>query len=1753
MTQNDINDITQSSNEESALKQMSLNNIKFEKSMLEKRIREIEQRKQTLRNTVVHQCINSFAYQKLSVEEMHDYFSFVDRFNAYFYVSTKLDPAPTHKALYSSLTFAQKENFSIMMLKHRITVPIQDYTSSQKASIIDYFTKDNVATPQAKIDSSIFPTTPQGRSAPYIRSPKKEKEHRKREDLYRAARIDRKKAQNTRNLTEEFKALPQMNMFRMLDDETQVSIGDAADSFTKVMDSLNVTEFNKLLENVNSSDILDKEKVKTLMTQFNHMVISKDKIESTLMATSAGISLTLDLLAVLLSIYGLSNYYNDTSNTNMLILGLTACAYLTYYHGYDLISKLQTLIRPGDETVPQANILHDCSTAIAAILASWTTFTSGRPIPTELFKNFGNLGKVTSTFDSILSLVIRAAEAAVNWVRKTLLGEDTHVRLFAHGNAYVETILQKSEEIEALIRSNKFINNTENHTRLVTIIALIDDTLRTMPRTTETSNLCVELYNMRSRYQKMCDFTVETGSLKSNIRQEPVLVIFTGKPGTKKTIISNLLANELSYALADDVAKANMRDNASLNVYSRRCGEKFWEGYTNEHTVTMIDDLFQKTDVAQGETSDYLDIIHMVNTAPYPLNMANVLSKGKHYFNSKVVIATTNAHKLYPVSIIAPDAVTRRISFFVEILPLAKYAKDGVFDDQLLDTVTINGKETTTIDPHFAEYVEVDVTGNRLSAPMTYDVLKQRILQEVDKKHLYYQVLKMQFNETHNLIDERLKKQQRIDNLQEKADISMIPVPQGDIRDTLRPTHRLSQGLECYRPSPESLKVAEELICELPMKSDGVPGMKILALENMWRFHYGVSVASTLKKVAILLDFYGVDFYDAMMEERPEILNVFFEEIRAGFVVASIPNAPDPGIFSRTKDNYSSIVKLARTALDSATIGLCKVIEFLKTNPIMPIISLLIGAGILAYLIGKAYGLLSSMISALFSVDLPATPESMGKQPSGVKVERNLSKMKDAVARPHLGKDVNGVKTVESIVKSNSYEVFYDRPNGLTSIGFATVIVANIMIIPYHYITHLYAEVTDDPTALQRKIELRPHDQKQSSYFYKVSDLIEGSVDSKLVTNDLILVYMPRTFRRHRNIIKYFLTDANVLSIPDNADVMIAFPKSTTYATAFTVGKRISNKMVSDIDGSTYQILTAFQYSNVATVAGDCGALITYQNTAIQTAKIFAIHTAGVTAKNLSFGSIVTQEALNEALVIQGFDEVETLEMPVAQCAIFNSGHMMEIKRVERSPRIPSQTKLTKSELYGKWDDLFTPCEAPAPIDRLFKDGNLKKIYDKYHVHTIQEHDFTRELEEEMNWMKNVSTNYADRRIYTYKEAVTGITGTKFYSLDRSTSSGYPYNLDVRSSKKTYFWGNSQEFCLSNPRALKIEQETMHYIECCEKGIRLPQIYSDFPKDQLENILKIALGKIRLVSGCTTAFLIACRMYFGAFMFWITSNNVINGCCAGTDPVSSDWDILAKRLIAFNRKNAEAGDYKCYDGSLPPDLLWAVLDFINTWYDDEFASIRAVMWLEIVFSRHIMDFVVFEWLGSMPSGNPLTLIINTIANKIAFRWCWNQMISTSAFSDNVFLVVQGDDNLFSVSETYASMFNVYAIAPVIANLGLTLTPEDKGSLEVFKPRLLTEVEFMKRSFVFNPDTNTYLGPLRLQKVLEMPYWTAKNDDNITKDKTKVALQELALRGREAFNLYGKRMLVEFEQAYQHRNGWFEKTSYTQVLGLPFER
>jgi len=129
--------------------------------------------------------------------------------------------------------------------------------------------------------------------------------------------------------------------------------------------------------------------------------------------------------------------------------------------------------------------------------------------------------------------------------------------------------------------------------------------------------------NFKIFYAEFSKMVSSAKAFEKCSRQEPVLIVLEGPPGVKKTIALLRILKLLNLSVYTHIVK------------SVEDGKDHYDGYNNE-------DVFVMDDIGQQGVSQWRTIINMVSSIRMPLECASVELKDTKYFDSKVIIVTTN-------------------------------------------------------------------------------------------------------------------------------------------------------------------------------------------------------------------------------------------------------------------------------------------------------------------------------------------------------------------------------------------------------------------------------------------------------------------------------------------------------------------------------------------------------------------------------------------------------------------------------------------------------------------------------------------------------------------------------------------------------------------------------------------------------------------------------------------------------------------------------------------------------------------------------------------------------------------------------------------------------------------------------------------------------------------------------------------------------------------------------------------------------
>lgn len=928
-------------------------------------------------------------------------------------------------------------------------------------------------------------------------------------------------------------------------------------------------------------------------------------------------------------------------------------------------------------------------------------------------------------------------------------------------------------------------------------------------------------------------------------------------------------------------------------------------------------------------------------------------------------------------------------------------------------------------------------------------------------------------------------------------------------------------------------------------------------------------------------EFIPWDFHKAMRREGPslsfwELLDVaekkFHEVTTKGEKMMQfhefIKNNPRPSIVAQSgleaisvvTDNVKSVVKSVIEPLRELGNGCYKYSRGELSQSEKQKLTLVLGG------LGMVYGLYRWLVpNEQKSIDLQGTYQKAATKNRSTLIKsrsraRNYRKVNRSLNSGELSAQ-SGDSRLNSylkLLKRNMYK--FSHPGMVDSdYGWAIFIFDRTFMIPRHFMYAVDAHVSNvdsDETVL---VSFRnPFSKRDCIVVDWVDDveLYDYRCDDDVPPDYVFMRIRDEKCRIHADISDMFVDGSSIrdgetlkcqLSVQRGDNILFLLPD---------VRCNFNDRVVYDskvTDAETHKPLEVTGngiYYSAPTEVGDCGSVLLTLDPRFKRPSIIGIHTAGFISKN----SGKTRQAIGNFICksdivklkndIGSSNLVEDFNVESVEVQGFNALYSSP------QPQMPNKSKLKKSPFYNRlWHESR---DEPSILHPFVNDEGVyidpaflaRSGYSHDEVY-IDERIFSVSSVHVANLVltKDKPPPWKPR-LFTYEEAVAGINGIPYADgICRSTSPGYPYCLETKNQKKSWF-GTDGPYTFNSPKAVKLKDKIMSTLSDIKSGKRMGCIYVDYLKDQRRPKEKVKIGKNRIFAAASMDFLILCKMYFGDFIRNICENRIINGSATGIN-VYDEWDVLVKYLIGTSKdaRKFTAGDYAKYDGKIPVRVGYEVLGIIEKFYynsTDQDIYIRKILWLEIVNSFHIADGKVYEFVGGNPSGQPLTTIFNSIANLLMISYVgacnWVESGGDLKLYSKVFSVcrfsVFGDDNLIAYPEEYDFIFGQQKLEKTMPlYVGMEYTNESKSE-EALNARDITEVSFLKRGFRY--DHGRWMCPLEIKTIEETLYWEKTTSfESEMKERIEATLFEISQYGECVFNRMAPILLRACQENYSY--------------------
>lgn len=1469
--------------------------------------------------------------------------------------------------------------------------------------------------------------------------------------------------------------------------------------------------------------------------------------------------------------------YVDNNLARLAIFGA-----LSLIMGDKLWSLISPLINP-IKVQGLGGMESDISKAIATAMCFSFLPEGGQKLVPTLMSRFSQVDRSSKGIEEIFKFVLDIAERMVNYILSAAKYKDEsgNQRYVVWGDCATRMIklwVKQAFELTAPLAVGqptiKTLKKVEEHLRAgYVILQQVND---------PASQITVKRH-LDALEAKLAPFKGALAAGK-NFRVEPLFLLLVGATGVGK---SSLLIKVASTMLI--VSGLAERGEVMSSLFQKGSSE-YWNGYVNQKCLIM-DDVFQQKCASGATDSEFMDIIRMIGNWTCPLNMADLNSKGRFFFDSELVIGTSNAMSIRATTaggvVEAPEAVARRIHKCLDLTNSPEFRNergfldydkvDGLYRQNLADVQRrskLTGLPPTDEDIiscvpwHAWEVYEHNwVSGLRVSGPIDLRAMVVKLGNDLRRRREEFE----QSLETMNLYNELLF---------DSSNLKKAPVCHPPVHFPVFPATPVdpisvvnltvdSEDQAFYEAGVDEFFDVEEVVRKYQSGIDMHSFTSAPSSDDE-----EVTMSSTDDK---LLAKWWQKRHDAF--ERDIVRAAKPRSLLSSLLGrADTPLVPQPPWSSEADLDFSEedeevLENADRTWCDirDVCVKMChKFAIFAREHPIVSLFAG-VGLGIAAtWVFGFMRDVVGGLIKSVYNMVVYIFKGTGECEPQSNIKQGTLSPATKTFRFKPVKQSYDGVQ------EEHTYNMVYRNTwklhcvNG--PIGQILFIEEQVAVCPLHF----FADVKRLQKAHGDMYKLTLQHCGSTSI---VHITVKQFLDMRTIEfegQDIAFFRFPRASNMvtPRSITKKFIPEESYhIAVRAQGQVRLDICRLNPIKDGFDKVQNVvrTEGYTTETDQmvGTKRCNTLLRYQG-STQKGDCGApfMIADERHHLKGAFILGIHIAGSSGVVRQFGytNPITRDMVNHALgelkvsiTDRFFQDMEDKGFPVNMDIAEPESGLVEaglvagsfslIGEIAQAANMPCKSKIKFTEL--KRQQVFGDCGTkPAHLRAVEVDGVLKHPM----VEAVRPYQTPLVWREHNNLSLVVSVATAPfrkaslshtRAILTFEEAAQGPELLKLKAINRSTSSGFPYIFDVRNGKKDFF-GYGDEFEYTSAPCLDLKARVEYVIESAKRGERLAHVCFDFLKDEVRSVAKVDAVQTRLISGSPLDYVLACRMYFGSFQAAMFENHTVSGMAPGINPYQ-DWSLLASRLVGKGKKVFD-GDFKGFDTSEQPYVHWAILDFINSWYDDgpENAKIREVLWMDLVHSRHLTGLYgeqkyIVQWSKSLPSGHPMTTAVNSLYSLITMVGCYAaEFGSPMSYWDHVFTATFGDDNISSADDATADRFNINTLKTHMKDLyDLTYTNGSKDASDLRPYKTISECTFLKRTFLEDASGDISHGgwsaPLDIKSFLYTSYYY-KNNANIEQElisKLEGTLGEMCLHGQDLWDEYAGAVVTLMREQFGH--------------------
>nr|UNY42018.1 MAG: polyprotein 1 [Picornavirales sp.] len=1362
-------------------------------------------------------------------------------------------------------------------------------------------------------------------------------------------------------------------------------------------------------------------------------------------------------------------------------------------------------LHPGEDEGPTGEEpIQLQSSLVTALLCTYFVQSGFSREHTNLFTN---TVRGSRDLSSLIDAVVTIFKDTVNVISSKVVGYEVF------SEAYLEIEHLEIEYDALMIKANsgkmEFSHETADRVRV----------LRTEYRQIVLSksnsvvhrNLCVHASKRLNTLENLLKSFDGFLADPTGLRQEPTSICISGPPGTFKTNVATHIINAcLDISLTK--TGVNWKANRSNYIYNRKT-EDFWEGYNALTEVLSFDDFGQQRDSVGSPNVNYIDLINSYNTAPFPLPMAAVENKGKHFMKAKWILATTNQMDGFMVnSLVSNEAVNRRFDLNITIHPRYEYSRsDGTFNTDHPDIAT-DTLGYYNISPYMYTYEINSCTripkdlGYKSGSRLSYDELKAALSLIHATKSAIYEAsvsnlqnspgLEMQSGFLNKLVTDYIYR-----NTVPPDNITMEKVSESRKVGPLPPTIDGSWPAKVAHYSYSDLK---DEIVKLNLSDGMIATIDFLTAANIRSDSMKFFDIEECDRLKLSLFYALVTIFRTGLQVHCPITTVYAVCSAEGLEAAArylIEDRPENHIIRpKFKIRFQSLFGSIKDKLDS----LCGDSYWIKV------------AGSVVLAIGSVTALwytTSAALEVMSEFFPPVEDQSNYLTPKVSKIKINKSTGNRKAERVQFqGGDLTSFNLLKRF-KKNLYTIIVCCDGCETVFGKGIFVDSSHFLMPKHFLDDsrfIYSENPDSVMILRNV----------NDYKFSIPQMFKNCVVYDARGEHCVMVKLDSMNFPKKDLTPHFLTDQDVGHLPSQGlSVLVSLPSLGDVPV-------ISEARLDKIDFKVLRMAKGIHYS-VDSGKGDCGSPIFLRDTRFADRRLMGFHIAG-TPKGYSsrnaYASFITRECvdimrneLSPPLIVPSSPDLElqgVVNAPIFEI-IGTSPHYHDPYNTTKI--VPSPLQRTSYPKPTKTPAVLYPRDGNDPLAVAFNKLRFKDVDPDERCLALAVEDLKSfmsppDIIHLKDWIEFSEVLYGNPLV------------PNRVSIPVSTSAGYPCKFTDRDIKKRILPRDTPHFDVTTYNKLK--DVFHHVILKANAGIRLDWYYLLTLKDETRSEEKVLAWDNRLFCGTPFLLFAVTKSLFGQFVEFFFTDCLDKENASTLNPYQG-WKTLALKLSKFDESfkdaRVDSSDFKAFDASNNPTVMLEVLSVIQNWYRQqgltEHERAREIIFCEVYNSKHICQDKIYEWHSSLPSGSYLTLVVNCLTNMLLFRYSYYKIVPRSitakhSFRSRVSFVCLGDDNAYSAHKDIRDVYTPVSISLAVKDLGFTMTSDAKTELGEW--RTFATISFLKRGFRFSG--KDVLAPLDLNTLHNTPQWTKRGPlfKKIFSDNLVFFFRELSLHSEEVW-------------------------------------